>query len=105
MHEKIYKICWRVPTLMGLYGEWTKIEEAEYDTKEEAHEAMKNKADWLCNQLETTFMTKLKQYNYKMVEPEYLAADGPVVCRAVLISENIFTFESSPVGYLQVFEA
>lgn len=26
MHEKFYKICWRVPSLMGLYSAWTNIE-------------------------------------------------------------------------------
>ena len=90
---------------MGLYGTWTNVEPAGYATKEEAYEAMKKLADNLCKQIETTYMTKLKQYNYKMVEPTALDCKYPIVYRAVLISENIFTFESTPIGYIQVFEA
>lgn len=104
MHEKFYKICWRVPSLMGLYSAWTKIESAGYATKEEAHEAMKQLADELCKQFEDTHITKLKLYNYKMIEPTALECKAPIVYRGVLVSENILTFESTPVGYLQVFE-
>ena len=86
--DKFYKICWRVPSLMGLYGVWTKIEPARYATKEEAYEAM----------------TKLDVYSYKMIEPTRIECTAPIVYRGVLISENTVSFESTPVGYLQVFE-
>lgn len=104
MRDKFYKICWRVPTLMGLYGAWTKIEPAEYATEEAAYEAMKKLADELCKKIEMTYVTKLKQYKYKMIEPTALDCNAPIVYRGVLISENVLTFESTPVGYLQVFE-
>ena len=105
MHEKFYKICWRVPTLMGLYAAWTNIEKAGYVTKEEAYEAMKKLADELCKKIATTYMTKLHQFEYKMIEPTALECKAPIVYRGVLVSENILTFESTPVGYLEVFEA
>ena len=102
-HE-FYKICWRVPSLMGLYGVWTKIEPARYATKEEAYEAMTKLGEKLCKELAKTYMTKLDVYSYKMIEPTRIECTAPIVYRGVLISENTVSFESTPVGYLQVFE-
>lgn len=65
---------------------------------------MKSLANRLCMQLEETHMTKLKQNNYKMIEPTALECKTPIIYRGVIISENVLTFESTPVGYLQVFE-
>ncbi len=91
--------------MMGLHGAWTKVEESRYATKEEAHEAMKRLGEKLCSEIEKSYITKLKQYNYKMIEPEHAGCESPIVYKGVQISENAFTFESSPVGYIQVFEA
>lgn len=101
--EHQYKICWRVPHLMGMLREWTHVEKDTYDTEEQAHEAMKSLGEKMCHDLETTCATKFMQHRYKLVEPSDLA-NLPTVCRCVIVSENMYTFEACPVGYLQVFE-
>ena len=102
--HKFYKICWSVPQLAGLYSAWTNIEKATYLTKEEAYEAMKNLADKLCKKLSTTYATMLNQFSYKMIEPTMFECKAPIIFRGVIIQENLYTFDASPVGYLQVFE-
>ena len=45
-----------------------------------------------------------KQFGYKMIEPTMLECKAPIIFRGVIIQENLYTFDASPVGYLQVFE-